>query len=145
MTDADRWLPFAPVDLAAPAALLRAVREAGVAHEVRTRRGPDTPGTWPSCGACPCRGRAGDALLRHRRGTAASAARPRPRRPRIGAPRLRQRLGADNCRVLRADRGVGASGWGGLPGAPGALPAVPGLFYARGLIDDAVFDGGGWC
>jgi prolyl-tRNA editing enzyme YbaK/EbsC (Cys-tRNA(Pro) deacylase) len=142
VTDADRWLPFAPVDLAAPAALLRAVRDAGVAHEVRTHQPARHARHLAELWGLPLP-EAGRATLFFA-ATAGASQRPLlvlvPADRKIGAPRLRQRLGADELRVLRADRSVGRVGWAGLPGAPGALPAVPGLFYARGLIDEAVFE-----
>ena len=156
MTDAERWLPYAALDLAAPAALLRAVRAAGVAHEVRThepaRHARHLAALWgvplPEAGratlffAAP--GAPDDAGGAPGEGGTAPPRRPVlvlvPADRKIGAPRLRRRLAADELRVLRADRGVGRLGWAGLPGAPGALPAVPGLFFARALLDDLLFE-----
>jgi hypothetical protein len=42
--------------------------------------------------------------------------------------------------VVRGDRGVGRVGWQGLPGEPGALPAVPGLYSARALLEVELLD-----
>ncbi len=153
MTDAERWLAYAAVDLAAPAALLRAVQDAGVAHEVRTHEPARHARHLAALWGVPLP-EAGRATLFFAAAGAADAAggtggTEPPRRPvlvlvpadrKIGAPRLRHRLAADELRVLRADRGVGRVGWAGLPGAPGALPAVPGLFFARALVDDLLFE-----
>lgn len=59
---------------------------------------------------------------------------------KVSAPRLRSVLGVTDLRVLRGDRGVGRTGWRGLPGEPGVLPAVPRLYGARCLVEELVLN-----
>jgi hypothetical protein len=150
VTDPERWLPYAALDFAAPATLLRAVQAAGVAHEVRTHEPARHARHLAALWGVPLPEAARATLFFAGAGAPDGTGETEPpRRPvlvlvpadrKIGAPRLRRRLAADELRVLRADRGVGRLGWAGLPGAPGALPAVPGLFFARALVDDLVFE-----
>jgi hypothetical protein len=158
---ADLWRAYEPIDPEAPAALLRAVRAAGVEHEVRTHEPARHARHLAAIWGVPLP-EAGRATLFYAPGARhAGGAAPPPGPPpgpppdgalavpvlvlvpadrKIGAPRLRDFLGAAELRVLRADRGVGRVGWRGLPGEPGALPAVPGLFRARLLVDPLVFE-----
>jgi hypothetical protein len=155
--DADLWRPYEPTDPEAPAALLRALRAAGVEHEVRAHEPARHARHLAAIWGVPLP-EAGRATLFYAPGARdAGDAPPHPAPPpsgplpvpvlvlvpadrKIGAPRLRAFLGAAELRVLRADRGVGRVGWRGLPGEPGVLPAVPGLFRARLLVDSLVFE-----
>jgi prolyl-tRNA editing enzyme YbaK/EbsC (Cys-tRNA(Pro) deacylase) len=123
---------LAAVDLAAVEGLLARIAAAGVRHELRQHEPARHARHLAAIWGVPLH-QAGRATLFYADGAPVLAVVPADRK--VSAPRLRAVLGASELRVLRGDRGVGRLGWRGLPGEAGVLPAVPGLYRARCLIE----------
>ena len=123
--------PFLTVDAGAPARFLAALPS--VPHELRhhepARHARHLASLWNVHLA-----EAGRATLFYADSAPTLVLVPADRK--ISAPTLRTLLGAEELRVLRADRGVGRIGWTNLNGPPGALPALPALFTATMLVDE---------
>ena len=128
---AARLAPFVAVNSGATARFLDALHT--VPHELRRHEPARHARYLASLWNVPL-GEAGRATLFYADGAAVLVLVPANRK--ISAPILRELLGAEELRVLRADRGVGRIGWLGLEGPPGALPAVPTLFDATMLVDE---------